>query len=124
MNIRLLENVILEDDKLTYENQNVLEIKVGSKVVYYDIIDKRINTYKVVITDETNITELGNEDINMYEEVVKSELDIIQEHFVDYAKIKLTKEDRDKIAYEIMFEDDEVIALIQDKIFRKLEQYM
>lgn len=124
MYIRLLENVILEDDKLTYKNQNVLEINFIEKKVYYDLIDKRINTYKVVITDDSKITDIANIDYNIYEEVVKSELDIIQEHFVDYAKIKLTKEDRDRIAYEVIFGTDEVIALIQDKIFRQLEQYL
>lgn len=124
MYIRLLENVILEDNKLTYENQNVLEIKFMDKKVYYDLIDKRINTYKVVITDNSKITDIASIDYNIYEEVVKSELDIIQEHFVDYANIKLTNEDRDKIAYEVMFGNDEVIALIQDKIFKQLEQYM
>lgn len=124
MYIRLLENVILEDDKLTYKNQNVLEINFIDKKVYYDLIDKRINTYKVVITDDSKITDIANIDYSIYEEVVKSELDIIQEHFVDYAKIKLTKEDRDRIAYEVIFGDSEIIALIQDKIFRQLEQYL
>ena len=124
MYIRLLENVILEDDKLTYNNQKVLEIQFFDKVVYYDLIDNRINSYKVVITDESKITDIAHIDYNIYEEVVKSELEIIQEHFEDYAKIKLTKEDRNKLAYDIMFNDDEIIALIQDKIFRKLEQYL
>lgn len=124
MYIRLLENVILKDDELTYNNQKLLEIKFIDRVVYYDLIDNRINSYKVVITDESKITDIAHIDYNIYEEVVKSELEIIQEHFEDYAKIKLTKEDRDRIAYEVIFGTDEVIALIQDKIFRQLEQYL
>ena len=65
--------------------------------------------------------EVGN---NIYEQVVKSELEIIQEHLTDYANIKLTDEEKNKIAYDIMFNDDEIITLIQDKIFKKLAQYI
>ena len=64
MKIILIENCILEDDKIQYDNQNVLEITYDDystdeeKVVYYDIIDKRINTYNVIITDKTKITKI------------------------------------------------------------------
>lgn len=64
MKIILIENCILEDDKIKYDNQNVLEITYNDystdeeKVVYYDIIDKRINTYNVIITDKTKITKI------------------------------------------------------------------
>lgn len=64
MKIILIENCILEDDKIKYDNQNVLEITYDDystdeeKVVYYDIIDKRINTYNVIITDKTKITKI------------------------------------------------------------------
>lgn len=64
MRIILIENCILEDDEIKYDNQNVLEITYDDysideeKVVYYDIIDKRINTYNVIITDKTKITKI------------------------------------------------------------------
>ena len=64
MKIILIENCILEDDEIKYNNQNVLEITYDDystdeeKVVYYDIIDKRINTYNVIITDKTKITKI------------------------------------------------------------------
>ena len=64
MKIILIENCILEDDKIQYDNQNVLEITYDDystdeeKVVYYDIIDKRINTYNVITTEKTKITKI------------------------------------------------------------------
>lgn len=64
MKIILIENCILEDNGIQYDNQNVLEITYDDysmdeeKVVYYDIIDKRINTYNVITTKETKITKI------------------------------------------------------------------
>lgn len=64
MKIILIENCILEDDKIQYDNQNVLEITYDDyftdeeKVVYYDIIDKRINTYNVITTEKSKITRI------------------------------------------------------------------
>ena len=64
MKIILIENCILEDDKIKYDNQNVLEITYDDystdeeKVVYYDIIDKRINTYNVITTEKSKITRI------------------------------------------------------------------
>jgi len=64
MRIILIENCILEDEDIKYDNQNVLEITYNDylideeKVVYYDIIDKRINTYNVIITEKTKITKI------------------------------------------------------------------
>lgn len=64
MKIILIENCILEDDKIQYDNQNVLEITYDDystdeeKVVYYDIIDKRINTYNVIIKEKSKITRI------------------------------------------------------------------
>lgn len=64
MKIILIENCILEDNGIKYDNQNVLEITYDDysideeKVVYYDIIDKRINTYNVITTEKTKITKI------------------------------------------------------------------
>lgn len=64
MKIILIENCILEDNGIQYDNQNVLEITYDDysideeKVVYYDIIDKRINTYNVITTEKTKITKI------------------------------------------------------------------
>ena len=58
MKIRLLENCILKDDEMFFAEQNILEITSGEKIVYYDILDKRINNYEVIITDKTKIKEI------------------------------------------------------------------
>lgn len=59
MKIVLIENCILEDENIKYDNQNVLEITTeDEKIIYYDIIDKRINTYNVIITDKSKITKI------------------------------------------------------------------
>lgn len=63
MKLRLLENVILKDNEIEYGNQEVLEIVndngLYKEVIYYDLIDKRINDYEVVITENTIITDLN-----------------------------------------------------------------
>lgn len=63
MKLRLLENVILRDNEIEYGNQEVLEIVndngLYKEVIYYDLIDKRINDYEVVITENTIITDLN-----------------------------------------------------------------
>lgn len=63
MKLRLLENVILRDNEVEYGNQEVLEIVndngLYKEVIYYDLIDKRINDYEVVITENTIITDLN-----------------------------------------------------------------
>lgn len=123
MNIILLENVILKDDELEYDKQNVLEITICGKTIYYDIIDKRINDYKVIVTDESKVTKIAHIDFNIYEEVIKSEIDIIQEHFEKYGNINLSDEDKNEIASEIM-SGDRIVAICQDEIFKKLEQYL
>lgn len=70
MNIILLENVILKNDELEYDKQNVLEITICGKTIYYDIIDKRINDYEVIVTDESKVTKIAHIDFNIYEEVI------------------------------------------------------
>lgn len=63
MKLRLLENVILRDNEIEYGNQEILEIVNDNgqykEVIYYDLIDKRINDYEVVITENTIITDLN-----------------------------------------------------------------
>lgn len=63
MKLRLLENVILRDNEIEYGNQEVLEIVndngLYKEVIYYDLIDKRINDYEVIITENTIITDLN-----------------------------------------------------------------
>ena len=63
MKILLIENCILRDEDIDYDNQNVLEItyiddNFKEKVMYFDINDKRINSYEVIITDDTKITKI------------------------------------------------------------------
>lgn len=63
MKILLIENCILRDEDIDYDNQNVLEITYiddnsKEKVMYFDINDKRINSYEVIITDDTKITKI------------------------------------------------------------------
>lgn len=63
MKLRLLENVILRDNEFEYGNQKVLEIVndngLCEEVIYYDLIDNRINNYEVIIDNDTIITELN-----------------------------------------------------------------
>lgn len=63
MKIILIENCVLRDEDIDYDNQNVLEItyiddNFKEKVIYFDINDKRINSYEVIITDNTKITKI------------------------------------------------------------------
>lgn len=63
MKIILIENCVLRDEDIDYDNQNVLEItyiddNFKEKVMYFDINDKRINSYEVIITDNTKITKI------------------------------------------------------------------
>lgn len=57
MKIRLLKNCILKDNELVFKEQEILEISYDNKIVYYDMLDKRINSYEVIITDDTKIID-------------------------------------------------------------------
>lgn len=63
MKLRLLENVILRDNEVEYGNQKVLEVVndngLCNEIIYYDLIDNRINDYEVIINNDTTITELN-----------------------------------------------------------------
>lgn len=57
MKIRLLKNCVLKDNELVFKEQEILEISYDNKIIYYDMLDKRINSYEVIITDDTKIID-------------------------------------------------------------------
>lgn len=57
MKMRLLKNCILKDNELIFTEQEILEISYDDKIIYYDMLDKRINSYEVIITDNTKIID-------------------------------------------------------------------
>lgn len=55
---RYIKNCILKDDELTYDKQKILQVIINDKIIFeYDLIDNRINSYKVIITEETETKE-------------------------------------------------------------------
>lgn len=58
MKLTILDDVILEDCEIRYRGQKVLRIENDNEVIFFDLIDFRINSYNVIITEETKIEEL------------------------------------------------------------------
>lgn len=60
MKLMILDNVILEDedDGIIYTKQKILRIENNNEVIYFDLIDFRINTYNVIVTEKTKILEV------------------------------------------------------------------
>ena len=63
MNIIRLQNVKLNDNNIMFANQDILRIELSNKTIDIDLIDNRINSYEVVVSNETQITTIMQNEI-------------------------------------------------------------
>lgn len=58
MKIIRLQNVKLNDDKIMFANQDILRIELDNKTIDIDLVDNKINSYEVIVSNETQITTI------------------------------------------------------------------
>lgn len=58
MKIIRLRDVKLNDNNIIYANQDILRIELDNKIIDIDLVDNRINSYGVIVSNETQITTI------------------------------------------------------------------
>ena len=58
MKIIRLRDVKLNDNNIIYANQDILRIELNNETIDIDLVDNRINSYGVIVSNETQITTI------------------------------------------------------------------